>query len=331
MTSTMASTNTDHRGDTSVLELTGGERAELESLAQQLARTGPGLVDDPGWQATAREESCRLPGRLSRAVRAFRHDAGDAGTLTISNLPMPAEPLPPTPTVPDSVERRTTVPAALAVLLGSELGTVIAYRDEKFGALVQNVVPVPALAGSQSNGGSVQLEFHTENAFHPHRPDYVGLLCLRPAHEDQVGTQVASIRRALPLLDEEALTVLREARFMTEAPPSFHAVGLSSPHPVLGGAPEDPDICVDFHATRALDERAEKSLAQLREALVEVRSDVVLRPGDMIFVDNRLVVHGRVAFSPRYDGNDRWLHRVFVHLDHRRSRRHRPDNGAVLT
>ncbi|WP_327674834.1 TauD/TfdA family dioxygenase [Kitasatospora sp. NBC_00458] len=331
MTSTMASTNTDHRGDTSVLELTAGERAELEALAGRLAQTGPGLVDDPGWQAAARAESCRLPDRISRTVRTFRHDAGTAGTLTISNLPLAPDRLPPTPTVPDSVERRTTLPAALAVLLGSELGTVIAYRDEKFGALVQNVVPVPTLADSQSNGGSVQLEFHTENAFHPHRPDYVGLLCLRPAHEDQVGTQVASIRHALPLLDEEARAVLREARFMTEAPPSFHEAGLSSPHPVLGGAPEDPDICVDFHATRALDERAEKSLAQLREALVEVRSDVVLRPGDMIFVDNRLVVHGRVAFSPRYDGNDRWLHRVFVHLDHRRSRRFRPDNGPVLT
>ena len=28
---------------------------------------------------------------------------------------------------------------------------------------------------------------------------------------------------------------------------------------------------------------------------------------------------------------DRWLHRVFVHLDHRRSRGHRPGDGPVLT
>jgi L-asparagine oxygenase len=37
-----------------------------------------------------------------------------------------------------------------------------------------------------------------------------------------------------------------------------------------------------------------------------------------------------VAFTPRYDGADRWLHRVFVHLDGRRSRPHRPGNGSVL-
>ncbi|GAA4989080.1 clavaminate synthase family protein [Kitasatospora paranensis] len=326
----MARTNTDHIGETSVLELTSEERIEIEALVKRLTCAGPALADDPAWQARAREESCRLPHRLGSAVRAFRQDAGPDGTLLISNLPLAAEPLPPTPTVPDSVERTATGPAAVAVMLGCELGAVIAYRDEKHGALVQNVVPVPALAGSQSNGGSVQLEFHTENAFHPHRPDFVGLLCLRPAHEDQVGTQVASIRRAFPLLDEADRAVLRQARFLTEAPPSFHAAGLSSPHPVLDGAPEDPDICVDFHATRALDDRADLALVRLREALAAVACDAVLRPGDMIFVDNRTVVHGRVAFSPRYDGHDRWLHRVFVHLDHRRSRRLRPGNGAVL-
>ncbi|MFJ6215514.1 TauD/TfdA family dioxygenase [Streptomyces sp. NPDC092296] len=335
MTSTMASTNTDHLGEISALELTGEERIELEALVKRLRGSDPALVDDPDWQRQAREESCRLPHRLSGAVRAFRHDAGLDGTLTISNLPLGAEPLPPTPTVPESVERAVTGPAAVAVLLGCELGALIAFRGEKQGALVQNVVPVPALAASQSNGGSVRLEFHTENAFHPHRPDFVGLLCLRSAHEDQVGTQVASVRRAFPLLDEADRTVLQEPRFVTDPPPSFHAAGLQPAEPpraqpVLSGAPEDPDICVDFHATRALDEHAARSLTRLREALVAVRTDAVLRPGDMIFVDNRIVVHGRVAFTPRYDGNDRWLHRVFVHLDHRRSRRNRPGNGAVL-
>ncbi|SDN47849.1 TauD/TfdA family dioxygenase [Actinacidiphila guanduensis] len=327
MTSAMARTNTGSDTDVLAVRLTAPERAGLQALADGLA--GPALVDDPGWQRQARDAGGRLPPRLAAALRSFRHDPGPEGTFTVGNLPVPAA-LPPTPAVPESVERAATVPAALAVLLGAELGAVIAYREEKHGALVQNVVPVPALAGSQSNGGSVRLEFHTENAFHPHRPDYVGLLCLRPAHEDQVGTQVASIRRALPLMDEGCAAALREARYLTEAPPSFAGAGLSRPHPVLSGAPEDPDLRVDFHATRALDEGAQKALAQLREALWAVRADVVLRPGDMVFVDNRLVVHGRVAFTPRYDGTDRWLHRVFVHLDHRRTRASRPGNGAVL-
>ncbi len=312
------------------LALTDDERSEVRAVVRDVMRTAPALVDHAGWLAHARSASCRLPLRLTEAIRAFRHDPGVDATLTITNLPIDADLLPPTPNLPDSVERAATVPATTAMLLGQQLGEVIAYRDEKHGALVQNVVPVPSLATSQSNGGSVPLEFHTENAFHPHRPDYVGLLCLRSAHQDQVGTQVAAVRRALPLLDEADRAILREPRFVTAAPPSFRSVDRSRPRPVLTGSLVDPDVCVDFHATSALDDRAGRALAQLREGLTRVRVDLVLRPGDMVFLDNRLVVHGRVAFMPRYDGTDRWLHRVFVHLDHRRSRQSRPDNGFVL-
>ena len=326
----MTTVLTDRPGEIFGLTLGDDERSVLHALVERLTHTPPALVDDAGWLSLARTASCQLPPRLTEAIRAFRHDPGSDGTLTITNLPIAADRLPPTPNVPDSVERAATVAATTAMLLGQQLGEVIAYRDEKHGALVQNVIPVRALATSQSNGGSVPLELHTENAFHPHRPDYVGLLCLRPAHQDRVGTQVAAIRHALPLLDDADVTTLREARFITAAPPSFRSADTSSPNPVLLGDAEDPDICVDFHATSALDDKAGRALDRLREALVEVRTDLVLRPGDMVFVDNRLVVHGRVAFTPRYDGNDRWLHRVFVHLDNRRSRHSRPDNGPVL-
>lgn len=312
------------------LELTPSERSDLAALVARLSDTAPHLVDDLEWQARARLASCHLPPRVLAAIRAFRHDAGMDGTLTITNLPIVPGSLPPTPNVPDSVERGATAPAVTAMLLGQQLGEVIAYRDEKQGALVQNVVPVAALAKSQSNGGSVPLEFHTENAFHPDRPHYVGLLCLRPAHQHQVGTQVAAIRRAFPLISETDRRILHDARFVTTAPPSFGSADHSEPRPVLTGHADDPDLCVDFHATSPLDDEAARALVNLRTALDEVRADLVLGPGDMVFLDNRLVVHGRVAFTPRYDGNDRWLHRVFVHLDNRRTRSHRPENDSVL-
>jgi L-asparagine oxygenase len=43
-----------------------------------------------------------------------------------------------------------------------------------------------------------------------------------------------------------------------------------------------------------------------------------------------MVLHGRSRFTPGYDGNDRWLHRVYVQLDGRRSRKYRACGGAVL-
>jgi L-asparagine oxygenase len=47
-------------------------------------------------------------------------------------------------------------------------------------------------------------------------------------------------------------------------------------------------------------------------------------------VDNRVTVHGRTAFQPRYDGRDRWLQRTFALADLRRSRGYRPNDGYVL-
>ncbi|MFG2041348.1 TauD/TfdA family dioxygenase [Dactylosporangium sp. NPDC048998] len=311
------------------LELTADERDTMSTLAVHLTQAARSLVDDDAWLAEARRTSCHMPSRLREALRGYRYDSGTDGTLAVTNLPIPLT-LPPTPNVRDSVERAATVPAALAMLVGLQLGEVIAYRDEKHGALLQNVVPVPALANSQSNGGSVPLEFHTENAFHPNRPDFVALLCLRGAQESSVGTLIAPVRRALALLDPSDLAVLQQNRYATDSPPSFHTAERTAPHPLLNGAPDDPDILVDFNATHALDDEAAAAMHRLRDVLLAVRTELVLPPGGMVFLDNRMVVHGRGAFAPRYDGSDRWLHRIFVHLDSRRTRPARDAHSMVL-
>ncbi|HEU5028380.1 MAG TPA: TauD/TfdA family dioxygenase [Spirillospora sp.] len=314
------------------LDLTGPERAELYRLAGRLAGTPPGLVDDPDWLAEARRLCCRLPARLLEAVRGHRHDPGRGGVLTIGNLPVDAGVLPPTPVVPDSVERTATVPASLAVLVTLQLGEIVAYREEKAGALVQNVVPVPGREASQSNAGSVPLEMHVENAFHPHRPDFVGLLALRHDHDGAGGTVVSSIREALPLLSEHDRDVLRDPRYVTAPPPSFQkpAAGPPAGHPLLEGDPDDPNVKVDFFATTPLDGEAARAMDRLRAAFLEASRMLVLRSGEMALVDNRITIHGRTAFGPRYDGRDRWLHRTFVSLDGRRTRAHRPAGRAVM-
>lgn len=312
------------------LDLDDTERAELGLLADHLAAADPRLIDDPRWLEEARLLSCRLPVRLLEVIRRYRHDPAEDGILILGNLPVDEGALPDTPCVPESVERAATSPAALATLIGVQLGEVIAYREEKSGALVQNVVPVPGRELSQSNAGSVPLELHVENAFHPHRPDYVGLLCLRNDHTRTAGTLVSSIRRALRLLSADDKEVLNQPRFVTAPPPSFHAGDETPVHALLDGDLADPNVRVDFSATTPLDDEAKAAMERLRDAFLEASTSLVLQSGEMAFVDNRIAIHGRTAFTPRYDGRDRWLHRTFVHLDNRRSRSHRTDNGAVL-
>jgi hypothetical protein len=45
-----------------------------------------------------------------------------------------------------------------------------------------------------------------------------------------------------------------------------------------------------------------------------------LRPGEVLVVDNDVVVHGRVPFRARFDGTDRWLKRASVRVPGRRTR-----------
>ncbi|MET9883266.1 TauD/TfdA family dioxygenase [Streptomyces sp. NPDC006430] len=324
-----ASTEMKATGKELPIVLDDRERSEVRALAAELTNVPPRLVDDAGWIALARERSCALPLRLRQRLRRFRGDPDTDGLLHIQGLPV--DPGRPTPVESGSVERHATAPASVLVLNALQLGEIVAFRAEKSGALVQNVVPVPGQESQQSNAGSTPLKMHVENAFHPNRPDFVALLCLRADHERKAGLEIASIKEALPLVSRADREVLSEPRFRFDPPPSFNDALGASASPVLTGAPEDPDIRVDFASTHPLDDRAGSALAALEGALCAVRKVIVLAAGDLAIIDNRASLHGRTAFTPRYDGHDRWLQRTFIHLDDRRSRAARVNDGRVLS
>ncbi|MFF2080495.1 TauD/TfdA family dioxygenase [Kitasatospora sp. NPDC058162] len=310
------------------------DAGECERLARTLCADGHDQVDSPKWVARAREAWDELPLPLRRVVRRFRRDSGPHGTLVIGGLPIDRAALPPTPAVLGSVQRRAAVPAALLTMVACGLGEPLAYLAEKSGALVQDVVPVPGQETFHGNAGSVPLSFHTENGFHPHPPDYVVFLCLRADHDRTAGMRVAGLRQALPLLTEGSRQALFAPEFLTTPPPSFgpDAAGPADaePRPVLSGAVEDPDIRMAQLVTTPLTPRATAALAEFGRACEATARTLRLAPGDLVVIDNRVTVHGRTAFRPRYDGADRWLQRTYVTADLRRSRDHRPEDGHVL-
>jgi L-asparagine oxygenase len=304
-------------------------------LARQVSRSLTGMEsdrpDDPDWIAAARSAWEQLPATLRCRIREFRRDSGDGGALLLRGLPVDEAALPPTPTVAGSVQRTATTPAAVLMMIATGLGDPAAFQAEKSGAMVQNVVPVPGMERFQGNAGSVRLSFHVENAFHAHRPDFVMLLCLRADHDRVAGLRTACIRTVLPMLTSQARQALWSPEFVTAAPPSFGGDdGTALPHSVLSGATDDPDLRVDLEATRPLSTRAQTALAELGELFDSTAQTLFLTPGDLAIVDNRVTVHGRTSFRPRYDGRDRWLQRTFVVADLRRSRAYRPSDSYVM-
>ncbi|GAA1226105.1 clavaminate synthase family protein [Kitasatospora nipponensis] len=316
-------------------ELRPADAVACDRLARALCTGGHDLVDSPAWVARARDAWEELPLPLRRAVRRFRRHSGPHGTLVIGGLPVDRGALPATPAVPGSVQRRVTVPAAVLTMVACGLGEPLAYLAEKSGALVQDVVPVPGQESFHGNAGSAPLSFHTENGFHPHPPDYVVFLCLRADHDRMAGLRVASLRQVLPRLTPAARQALFAPEFITTPPPSFdpgstgNGTGVE-PRPVLSGAADDPDIRMAQLVTTPLTARATAALAEFGRACEATARTLRLTSGDLVVLDNRVTVHGRTAFRPRYDGADRWLQRTYVSTDLRRSRDHRPSDGQVL-
>ncbi|MBP2479071.1 L-asparagine oxygenase [Crossiella equi] len=314
-----------------VLTLNRANALAVEEVAATLLDVADGQVDSPLWAATARERALELPIALRRALSAYRRDSGVTGAFLIRGLPVDESLVPATPQRSGSVQREATIPAAVLMMVTHLLGDVIAFRPEKSGALVHDVVPVPGSEEFQGNEGSVLLSFHTENAFHANRPDFVLLQCLRADHDREAGLRTAGIRQVLDLLSETSREVLFRREFVTAPPPSFGLpAGETEPHAVLSGAPEDPSLLIDFAATTPLTDAARAAARELQHLFAEHALTHYLVPGDLAIVDNHVTVHGRTGFTPRYDGADRWLQRTFAAKDLRRSRQHRIGDGHVL-
>src|SRR5688572_9703749 len=93
---------------------------------------------------------------------------------------LPVGEVPATPAHPTDVHGLDGTSEATLLAVAHELGEPVGYRPEHGGDLVQNLVPTRDEAHRQtSTSSAVELDFHTETAFHPHKPHVLLLLCLR--------------------------------------------------------------------------------------------------------------------------------------------------------
>jgi Fe(II)/alpha-ketoglutarate-dependent arginine beta-hydroxylase len=221
--------------------------------------------------------------------------------------------------------------AFLIMIYSGLLGEAIGWLSQQDGRLVTDVVPTPGGEQSLTSSSSLkELGWHTEDAFSPFRADYVGLLCLRSP--GVIPTTVSYID--VSGLSASVLEVLRQPRFCI-LPDSSHEPSAANPAgpaaatgvAVLEGPPDAPQLRLDRDFTRGTDADAAAALDELVQHIDRNLYDLTLNAGDLGLLDNRTVVHGRRPFPARYDGTDRWLKRVNIVADLRRSRRARRGLG----
>lgn len=224
---------------------------------------------------------------------------------------------PPVPRTPSSLaEAADLCPEIRERLLATiaPLGFTFGYPREQDGRLVQDLFPIESTSHRQvSTSSLVDLGMHTETAFHPYKPDYVVLLCLRS--DPTAETTHAAIDDIVAALPSWALAVLREPRFVTTVDESFLAHDETDTEftvTPLTGEGDAMRLVYDEKLMRGTDPEAERALTALADAVRTSTRATVLRTGDLLIIDNHRAVHGRSQFSPRFDGTDRWLRRVMV-------------------
>lgn len=295
------------------------DAARLLELRERLPRTP--RLDMSDFFATAGALSQELPEHLRAALRDFRATGNEAGYLMLTGLPVSDEELPETPTsTPAPVERPLLSMEAWLTLIGVELGLPTGYRELRAGTILQDVYPSPNAHYLSSETSETLLEFHTEMAYHKHQPHYVMLACSRADHEGTAATLVGSIRKALPRLDRSTRAELYRKPMRCHVDMAFRPGKDTDPLyqiSVLDGHREDPLLAYDRELLDPVDLPAKRALAELSDALDAVTEPVHLKPGSLFIVDNYRTTHARTPFTPRWDGKDRWLHRMYVRVPER--------------
>ena len=270
-----------------------------------------------------------LPVEVDNALAHFASNPPRSGALLIRNVPLGA--LPRTPERPDAVVDKDLATELGLLTVARRLGQPVGYVPEHGGRIVQNLVPTRSDTDRQTSTSSrSNLMFHTETAFHPHRPRYLLLLCLRG--DPSAHTTLASVHDIMDHLPDDVGATLFEPRFRTAVDVSFLAGRpneLGPVRPVITGTRSEPTFVFDADLTVGVDDGAEDALAAVRAAIEHVQTSVVLEAGDLLVVDNNVAVHGRSPFTARFDGTDRWLQRAFVVADLAPSAGER--DGRVIT
>jgi Fe(II)/alpha-ketoglutarate-dependent arginine beta-hydroxylase len=338
------------------LTLTPDDNAAIAQVVTDLAKAYE-TIEDPELIARAPVLARQLPTHLLEFLEEYRI-AEPSALCLVSGLDVDEAALGDTPAHwQGSQHGSTAFPQEIFFLLcGSALGDVFGWATQQDGRIMHDVLPIKGHEHYELGSNSLQhLSWHTEDAFHPCRGDYVALMCLK--NPDQVETVVCDAAD----LDWSALDVdaLFEPDF-TQMPDNSHLPENASKstgdpvvdrlrarsfaliqswnedpvkRPVLFGDRQDPYMALDpYHMkTQGWPERSARAFQGLCDQIEAHMKDVVLRPGDCAFIDNFRAVHGRKSFRARYDGSDRWLKRLNITRNLRGSRAWRPapDNRII--
>jgi len=287
------------------------------------------------------QESKQLSKSLLESIKNILNDflknGNENGFLLIKNFPINDKELEKTPKCNKLHIGENTILAKVQSIIMNYIGDMISYEAEGDGYLFQDVIPDIRMKNIQTSlGSNTELEVHIEQAFSKLRPDILSLGCLRG--DENAFTYILPVGKLLENLNNDEIEILYKPLWMTSVDFSFKLNGndfidgdVRGPFPILSGELTDPFFLFDQDLMFGITEESQKILKKIINIYYNNRIKHNLQPGEIILIDNNRSIHGRSSFSPKYDGNDRFLIRCFSTFDYKKSSYARPNGSRTVS
>lgn len=215
-------------------------------------------------------------------------------------------------------------------LMSNLIGTPVGYSSQRSGKRLNNIIPTQNLESTpnSSSGSKFNFGFHTEDAFHEFKGDYLGLVCIR--NIECAVTSFVSMNeiKVSPLLKA---ALFRPDYVIGNNPihvlPDGHKLSRSS---ILYGSWGRPYMRINVSNIYGVDRNAQYALEEFVEAMNAARECVVLEAGDFFYLDNLYTAHARDAYTPNWGSEARWLSRFIISQDVRKSAVARKDWRSLV-
>lgn len=318
-----------------IIELDNIENSILINLAKKITASPSG--EPELFCIQSKECSKNIPQRIRNDLLYFSKKGSKSGFLLIKNIDLGDKPIPKTPDNNNSKIGEQTILARIQSMFINIIGEMISYEAEGYGRLFQDVVPVQAMSHNQTSiGSSVELEIHTEQAFSKLRPDILSLACIRG--DPLARTYILPLQYIIQHMEEKEREMLRLPLWKTGVDLSFKLNGnefiegdIRGPLCIINGEKDDPQLIFDQDLMFGIDEESDKLVKKIVDIYYNHRHYHNLQPGQIIFIDNNRAVHGRSPFSPKYNGNDRFLIRCFAVYDYNKSKYARANSERMVS
>ena len=259
----------------------------------------------------AKEAAHELPESLKEILYEFKHS--EYAALLLKNLYIDRGIETPSSNMHHIGE--TTLLGKVQAIINCYIGEMVSYEAEGDGRLFQDMVPNETMQDSQTSLSSkAELELHTEQAFSELRPDYLSLACLKGASDAK--TYLLDIYDLMDSLDIEDICLLKQSLWNIGVDLSFKMNGCSDhirgPIPIISVLDQSLQLNFDQDLMIGLNEEAKLLTEKIIQIYYERRKHIVLKPGNLLIINNHKAVHGRSIFTPNFDGNDRFIIRSFI-------------------